>query len=132
VPSLSRATESSQTPFLAWSKCRRKKAKNRNHLWFQVVSPVYIALPLRCGREISLGLSIRGSAGANHSDEYPVFGQKVPLDDFQHPGAIRFVAFGEIDLNFISTFRKTPADLLFMLGRANEQIPDEFLPTTGA
>jgi hypothetical protein len=51
VPFPSRATESSQTPFLAWSKCGRKKAKNRNHLWFQVVSPLYIALPLRCGRE---------------------------------------------------------------------------------
>jgi hypothetical protein len=68
---------------------------------------------------ISLGLSIRGSAGENHSDEYSVFGQKVPLDDFQRPGAIRFVAFDEIDLDFVSTFPETPADLLFMLGRAN-------------
>jgi hypothetical protein len=77
VPFPSRATESSQTPFLAWSKCRRKKAKKRNHLWFQVVSALYIALPLRCGREISLTLSIRASAGANRFNEYPVFGQKA-------------------------------------------------------
>jgi hypothetical protein len=99
VPFPSRAPESSQTPFLAWSKCRRKKAKNRNHLWFQVVSPLYIALPLRCGREISLGLSICGSAGENHSDEYPVLGAKVPLDNFQHTRAIRLASQGDIKVS---------------------------------
>jgi hypothetical protein len=37
----------------------------------------------------------------------------------------RQAAFGEIDLDLVRAFRKTPADLLFMLV---EQVVDEFLP----
>ena len=54
----------------------------------------------------------------------------VELDEAaeQRPGWIdldRQAAFGEIDLDFVRAFRKTSADLLFMLA---EQILDEFLP----
>ena len=78
---------------------------------------------------------IAAGAGMN-PDPLPLIGRKaleytvVQLDErVEQPArGIQFerqAAFGEIDLDFVSTFRKTPADLLFMLG---EQIPDEFLP----
>ena len=54
----------------------------------------------------------------------------VELDEAveQPPGWIdlhRKAALGEIDLDLVGAFRKTPTDLLFMLA---EQILDEFLP----
>jgi hypothetical protein len=69
--------------------------KNRSHLWFQVVPPVYIALPQECGREFLWDFDPRID-GRNDSDEDPVSGLKVLSDNLQYARAIRFSGRREI------------------------------------
>ena len=80
-------------------------------------------------------ISIRSRTGVN-ADLFALFlGEAAECEIVEFDEAVeerarrieldRQTAFGEIDLDFVRPFRKTSADLLFMLG---EQIPDEFLP----